>query len=117
MIEIVAGLLLVVGAGFALIAALGLIRLPDVLTRMHASTKAATLASTLVLIGAALYFRDATVTAKAVAAMLFLLLTAPIAAHMIGRAYVRLKAPDRIRYDAASAATEVVGETREEQTR
>jgi len=113
MIEIIAGLCLLVGAAFALIAALGLVRLPDVMTRMHASTKAATLASNLVLLGVALYFSDATVTAKAVAAMLFLLLTAPIAAHMIGRAYVRLKGPDRVLYDKAGAGTEVVGEARD----
>ena len=103
MIEIVVGLLMVLGAGFALVAAIGVVRLPDVLMRTHASTKAATLASNLVLLGAAIYFRDSTVTAKAIAAMLFLLLTAPIAAHMIGRAYVRLRSPDRVRYDRATA--------------
>ncbi len=110
MIEVIVGILLLLGAGFALVAAIGIVRLPDVLMRMHASTKAATLASTLVLLGAAVFFRDGTVTAKAIAAMLFLLLTAPIAAHMIGRAYVRLKSPDRVRYDRAAAeATEKPG--------
>jgi multicomponent Na+:H+ antiporter subunit G len=85
MIEIVAGVLILVGGLFALIAALGVLRLPDVLTRMHASTKAGTLASALILVAVALVFGTASVTTKAIAAILFLMLTAPLAAHMLGR--------------------------------
>ena len=88
MTEILAGSLVLFGGAFALIASLGLVRLPDVLTRMHASTKAGTLASSLILAAVAIHFGDASVTAKCVAAVLFLLLTAPLAAHMIGRASV-----------------------------
>lgn len=89
MIEIVAGLLVILGGMFAFIAALGVVRLPDVLTRMHSSTKAGTLASSLILSAAALMSGSPAVVAKCVAAVLFLLLTAPIAAHMIGRASLR----------------------------
>lgn len=89
MLEIVAGLLILAGGGFTLIAAIGIVRLPDLLTRMHASTKAGTLGSILVLIALAVELGTATVIAKAIATILFLLLTAPIAAHMIGRAHVR----------------------------
>ena len=89
MIEILAGLLILAGAGFTLIAAIGIVRLPDLLTRMHASTKAGTLGSILVLTALAVVFATGPVVAKTVATILFLLLTAPIAAHMIGRAYVR----------------------------
>jgi multicomponent Na+:H+ antiporter subunit G len=67
---------------------LGILRLPDVLTRMHASTKAGTLASALILVAVALEFQEMGVTAKAIAAILFLMLTAPIAAHMLGRSAV-----------------------------
>lgn len=108
MIEIVAGLLLLGGGAFCLIAAIGIVRLPEVLTRMHASTKAGTLGSTLVLVAAILIFAQGIVTAKGIAAILFLLLTAPIAAHMIGRAYVRVKAPDHMRYDRDSIEGEIV---------
>jgi multicomponent Na+:H+ antiporter subunit G len=88
MIAYVAGVLCLLGGAFAVIAALGILRLPDVLTRMHASTKAGTLASALILVAVAIEFREMGVTAKAVAAILFLMLTAPLAAHMLGRSAV-----------------------------
>ena len=88
MIDVLAGILCLLGGAFALIAALGILRLPDVLTRMHASTKAGTLASALILVALALRFQEAGITAKAVAAILFLMLTAPLAAHMLGRSAV-----------------------------
>ena len=91
MIEIIAGILVILGGAFVMIAGLGVYRLQDVLNRMHASTKAGTLGSSLSLVGAALYFADGSVTARAVATILFLLLTAPIAAHMIGRATVQMR--------------------------
>ena len=86
MIEIIAGILVLLGGAFTLIASVGIIRLPDVLTRMHASTKAGTLGATLILAAAAVVFGELSAIAKCVAAVLFLLLTAPLAAHMIGRA-------------------------------
>lgn len=94
MIDIVAGILSLVGGAFAFIAALGVLRLPDVLTRMHSSTKAGTLASALILAAVAIKFQDISVTAKAIAAILFLMLTAPLAAHMLGRSAVE----DRSRF-------------------
>ena len=101
MIEILAGLLILAGGFFTLIAAIGIVRLPDLLTRMHASTKAGTLGSILVLAALALVIGTGPVVAKVVATILFLLLTAPIAAHMIGRAYVRT---DKARYGRAAQA-------------
>ena len=89
MTEIIIAILLLLGGFFALIAAIGVLRLPDVLTRMHASTKAGTLGSSLVLIGCAVYFGETTVTVRVIAIILFLMLTAPIGAHMLGRAAVR----------------------------
>lgn len=86
MIEILAGVFMLGGAAFTLIAAVGIIRLPDVLTRMHASTKAGTLGATLILLAAAFIFGATSATVKCILAILFLLLTAPLAAHMIGRA-------------------------------
>lgn len=86
MTEIVAGVLILIGAVFTLIASVGVIRLPDVLTRMHASTKAGTLGASLILAATAVVFADVSTIAKCVVAVLFLLLTAPLAAHMIGRA-------------------------------
>jgi multicomponent Na+:H+ antiporter subunit G len=91
MIEIIAGLLVLGGSAFVFIAGLGVYTLPDTLNRMHASTKAGTLGSILSLIATALVFTEGSVTARVVAIIAFLLLTAPVAAHMIGRATVQLQ--------------------------
>lgn len=88
MVDIIIALFLLLGGFFALIAAIGVLRLPDVLTRMHASTKAGVLGSSLILIGGAIYLAEVEVTARVVATILFLMLTSPIGAHMIGRASV-----------------------------
>ncbi|PWK59112.1 monovalent cation/H(+) antiporter subunit G [Roseicyclus mahoneyensis] len=85
---IMAGLV-VLGGFFCFVAGLGVLRLPDVLIRMHASTKAGTLGAGLILVAVAIYFGDAATITRAIAAILFLLLTAPVAAHMIGRAAFR----------------------------
>jgi multicomponent Na+:H+ antiporter subunit G len=88
-IEFVMAGLIVLGGFFCFVAGLGVLRLPDVLIRMHASTKAGTLGSGLILAAVAIYFADTATTTRAIATILFLLLTAPVAAHMIGRAAFR----------------------------
>ncbi len=90
MADILVGLFLLAGSAFVLVAAIGVVRLPDLLTRMHASTKAGTLGALLVLVGLAIHQGTGAIVSKAVATALFLLLTAPIAAHMIGRAHARV---------------------------
>lgn len=74
-----------IGALFILLAAVGIVRMPDFYLRVSVTTKAATLGIGLILIGAAVYFRDGSVTSRVIAIILFLLLTAPVGAHMIGR--------------------------------
>ncbi len=93
MTEFVAALLVVAGGLFALAAAIGVLRLPDVLIRMHASTKAGTLGSGLILVAVAVHFGETGIVARAIAAIVFLMLTAPVAAHMIGRAAYRTGVP------------------------
>jgi len=93
MTEIATSILVIAGGLFALVAALGVVRLPDVLIRMHASTKAGTLGCGLILLAVAVYFGEIGVVARAIAAIVFLLLTAPVAAHMIGRAAYRSGVP------------------------
>ncbi|MDT8894994.1 monovalent cation/H(+) antiporter subunit G [Halomonas sp. I1] len=82
---LVAGLVLV-GSLFMCLAALGVLRLPDLLTRMHATTKAATLGISLVMLGVAIHFAEEAVVARAFGIILFIMMTAPVAAHIIGRA-------------------------------
>lgn len=86
MTDFFASLLLLLGAFLALLAAIGLLRLPDLPTRMHATTKSGALGISLIMAAVALAFAEATVAARAIAVILFVLLTAPIAAHAIGRA-------------------------------
>jgi multicomponent Na+:H+ antiporter subunit G len=74
------------GSLFSLVAALGMLRLPDAIIRMHAATKAGTLGAGLILIAEAVFYQEIGITLRALAAIVFLLLTAPVAAHLIGRA-------------------------------
>ncbi len=89
--QVLISLLLIAGGVFAAIAGIGLLRFPDVLMRMHASTKAGTLGVGLSVVSVAIHFSDDHVTTKAVLIVLFILLTAPVAAHLIGRAAYRTK--------------------------
>ena len=75
-----------IGSIFILLAAIGLIRMPDFYLRVSVTTKAVTLGVGLVLISAAVYFNDISVTSRVTAIILFLFLTAPVAAHVITRA-------------------------------
>lgn len=92
-IEWTAAVLIVLGGAFSLIAAIGVVRLPDVYTRMHASTKAGTLGVGLLAVALALVSADGMVTLKALAVVVFLIGTAPIGAHLIGRAAWRAGVP------------------------
>jgi multicomponent Na+:H+ antiporter subunit G len=74
-----------IGAVFVLLAAIGIVRMPDFYLRVSVTTKAATLGIGLILVSAAIYFADGSVTSRVIAIVLFLLLTAPVGAHMIGR--------------------------------
>jgi multicomponent Na+:H+ antiporter subunit G len=92
-VSVLVALLLVSGALFMLLAGVGLVRLPDLYLRMSATSKAATLGASLVLLGAALHFGTAVAAGKALVIVAFLFLTAPAAAHAIGRAGYRRKSP------------------------
>jgi multicomponent Na+:H+ antiporter subunit G len=93
MADYLTAFLLVSGGAFACIAGLGLVRMPDVYIRMHAATKAGTLGAGLILAAVAVHFAETGVVVRALAAIAFLLLTAPVAAHMIGRAAYRTGVP------------------------
>jgi len=88
--------LLVLGGLFMLIAALGVWRMPDVFRRLHCSTKSATLGVILMLAGAAAAIGTPGAWARAIAAALFFLFTAPVGGHALGRALWRRR-PDGVR--------------------
>lgn len=91
--EIVIAILASFGGLFTLLAGVGIVRMPDLYLRISVTTKAATLGVGLLLVCAALYFRENSITTKVLAIILFTLLTAPVSAHLIGRAAYTLGIP------------------------
>lgn len=75
-----------IGVAFMIISAIGIIRLPDFYIRMSAITKAATLGVGFIVTGIGIYFNDIWIVTKVVAIIFFMLLSSPVAAHVISRA-------------------------------
>lgn len=88
MLELVTATLILLGAGFALIGSIGLARLPDTFTRLHGPTKATTLGVGSIVIASLVYFNSTSgvLSLRELAISLFLFITAPVSAHLIGRA-------------------------------
>ncbi|HSE99114.1 MAG TPA: monovalent cation/H(+) antiporter subunit G [Blastocatellia bacterium] len=84
--EYAAAFLMVIGALFLLLAGVGVIRMPDLFTRMQAATKASTLGVGCTVVALMVYFANWGISIRALLVVTFLLMTAPVAAHMIGRA-------------------------------
>jgi len=78
--------LLLAGSAFALLAAIGILRLPDLYTRMHAASKAGAVGGGMVLLAVALVCFEGAVALRAIIGVLFLLLTTPVSAHLLARA-------------------------------
>ena len=78
--------LLVIGTFFMLVGSIGILRLPDLYTRIHALTKCATLGMAGLLLAAVFSLQTLDVTIKVVLAIAFHFLTSPVGAHMITRA-------------------------------
>ncbi|QOC91925.1 monovalent cation/H(+) antiporter subunit G [Micromonospora craniellae] len=85
-LDIVAAVCLISGALLSLAAGVALVRFPDLLTRMHAAAKPQVLGLLLVLVGCALRLRTGVDITTLVLVGVFQLATAPVAAHMVGRA-------------------------------
>lgn len=86
--------LLAAGAFFILVAGIGTIRMPDVFTRMHAITKAGTLGVGLNMAAVAVHFgTNIEIVTRAIAVLVFTLLTSPASAQMIGRAAYLIGVP------------------------
>ena len=88
-LDLVAAVLILLAAFLTLAAAVGLIRFPDALSRLHAATKPQILGVILVVVALALSVRSWTVLLLLIPVIVFQLLTAPISAHMVGRAGYR----------------------------
>ncbi|GIE95352.1 monovalent cation/H(+) antiporter subunit G [Actinoplanes rishiriensis] len=88
-LDVVAAVCMVAGAALSLAAGVALVRFPDLPSRMHAATKPQVLGLLLVLLGCGLRLRDTVDITTLVLVAVFQLSTAPVAAHMVGRAAYR----------------------------
>lgn len=85
-LDVVGAVLILIGAALALTAAIGLVRLPDVLNRMHAASKPQTLGFLSLCVGLALVLRDGSATSMLALAAGLQLVTAPVATQMMAKA-------------------------------
>lgn len=92
MIDTVVGVLAIIGGLLVLLAGVGVVRFPDVYARMHAATKASTLGIALIGIAGAIALDGG--SAKILLAVAFIFITAPSAAHLVGRAAYRVEGID-----------------------
>ncbi|MEP9317642.1 Na+/H+ antiporter subunit G [Pseudomonas sp. LABIM340] len=94
-VEALVCLLLLAGSLFALLGAIGLYRLPDFYTRLHAPTKASTLGVGGVVLASLLYFstRGEGVSLHEILITVFLFITAPVSAHLLAKAAMQQRVP------------------------
>ena len=90
-LDIAAGVFVVLGAALSLVAGIGVLRFPDALSRLHAGTKPQVLGLICIVIAIALAARSWSALLLLLPVVLFQLITQPVAAHMIGRAGYRTK--------------------------
>ena len=86
MSDILATVAVVLGTVFGVLSAVGILRMPDVYIRLQVASKASSLGIALLMLGVAVHFGELDVTVRALLVVVFLFLTTPVAAHVIGRA-------------------------------
>lgn len=108
----------VVGATLAVLASVGVLRMPDLLTRMQAAAKASTMGLGCLLVGTAIELGDSATTARAISIAAFIMLTSPVAAHVVARAGYRTDVPlwsgtavDELKEDREAEAQAQAGAT------
>jgi multicomponent Na+:H+ antiporter subunit G len=84
-VQVLVGLMILAGSFFAVVAAIGLVRFDDVYMRMHAASKAGTLGAGLLLLALAVESGEFGIATRAIAGVVFLMLTAPVSAHLLAR--------------------------------
>ena len=90
-LEALALIAVVAGTAFSVIGILGMLRLPDVYTRLHATGKVSTFGAVLLLVAAALIIEA--VWAKALIAIVLVLISGPVVSHVLGSAALRIGIP------------------------
>ena len=107
--DIVAAILLVLGTSLSAVAGFGLMRFPDVLSRMHAATKPQVVGLLLALAGLGFALKTWAIIPVLIVAWLMQLITAPVSAHLVGRATYRSHHldPKHIAVDDLATAVQV----------
>ncbi len=120
MSDILATTAVILGVALALLSAVGIVRMPDVYIRLQVATKASSLGVGLLMLGVAAHFGEVGVIVRALLVVVFLFLTAPVSAHLIGRAAYMAgvpltpgSQPDELagRYDLTSGSLASTGVT------
>ncbi len=111
MVELLVSFFLVAGGAFALIGSIGLARLPDLFMRLHGPTKATTLGVGGILVASMLHFSaiEAGVSLHEVLVAVFLMITAPVSAHLVARTMIHLGGGDKGIPDAPPGAKSRTG--------
>ena len=112
--DVITAVLLLGGVGLALLAAVGLQQFDDVFARMHAATKPATLGLVLILVATAVRLDDPSDVAKLLLVVVLQFITAPVGAHMVGRAAFRAGTELSPRTEIDQTASELLGLRRRE---
>lgn len=104
LLEALLSALVLIGAAFTLIGAIGLSRLPDIFTRLHGPTKATTLGVGSIVIASLIHSTamNGALSLHELGISLFLFITAPVSAHMIGKAALRRNGSDVSKTEAAT---------------
>ena len=110
MADVISGVLAIAGSAFVLLAGIGVIRFPDLYSRMHAATKAPTLGFLLVALAALIVVDEG--RGKLVLAIAVIFVTAPVAAHLVGRSAYRAPGIDA-RLDAEDDLGRALDERRD----
>lgn len=87
-LQYIAGTAMLLGAFFSLLAAIGILRLPDLYTRMHAASKVGAMGSGLMFLAISVVALDSAVLLRAIVGFVFILLTTPVSAHLLARAAI-----------------------------
>ncbi len=108
------------GAFFSFVGAVGVIRLPDIYTRLQATTKSATLGVMMTMLGAFFYFwyTEGLIDTQLFLAVLFIFTTAPLGAHMIARSAFhadvepyKLTILNELKRDETNPEDQIIGDT------
>ena len=91
--DIVSSVSMIIGTGFMLIAAIGIIRMPDFYIRMSTITKATSLGIGFILLGATIHLNSLEIILKAAAIVSFIFITSPVSAYIIAKAAKKIHVP------------------------